>query len=533
MVAHKLDVNLFNGVKFRMMESLQNAVHDCVVHAVNTLDEEISRLQRDHEQEIADLQQQLKIMSECQATLRRESQIVAKGAGGGLSAASTETVHASNGSAGKGSALHQAIHEARENANTSPERLYCSNVHSRALSRTPSKNFTLVMTPVSSQTCSSSSCSNNIDGESAEGLRLSEVDTPQPPPSTISEAVVQESPSGFTAAVHREVTPPRASCASRGSKAAHGGVGLEQAACNGQVEHSSTVDKTPPGKTESLASPLPADPPVLGTPRSHTRSSLDDVKGCSSSVKYTTIRDKSPTVLEPDTIEILRAALMETPDDANSCTPKTSKGSLTLPAAVQGRNHGTTGESNGPMLQGSPLVPLVFDTPRGGSTTPRQPARSPKLGHIFSTPAGPATSAQAAASTQDAQDNTASPARPNSELKSRRLSWPSSSPRNPVRATRTKEASEGDDSTMANLGTNIADASEQAQGPGSSKFQPMAPVNPAASPKVMAEVDQEGGPIDGSSLHGVASPLRRRWLGVLSGRPTTSAVTPKPPAQRL
>merc|ERR1711865_1035517 len=80
---------------------------------------------------------------------------------------------------------------------------------------------------------------------------------------------------------------------------------------------------------------------------------------------------------------------------------------------------------------------------------------------------------------------------------------------------------------------------------GASKLQPVPPLAPLApitpaepatpvvTPKTMTEVEHEGAAVDTPGIHGVASPLRRRFFSVLGGAPSTSAVAPKPPAQRL
>jgi len=257
--------------------------------------------------------------------------------------------------------------------------------------------------------------------------------------------------------------------------------------------------------------------------------------------QVTPIQEHSPTALEPDTIDVLRAALV----DDLSGTPQSKRASVTLPpASMHGRN--VVSSPDMPTPQGSPPSRLSFETPRGATTTPLNPVRTPKLSNIFSTPASTGTSMQASTSAQDAQCPTPSPSPPSqrSEVKSRRLSWPST-PRNPVRAivARVRDASahsEGDDGASTSQGIVNAvtaevscDAAEHDAG--TAKLQPVAvPLTPAApkTAKTMPKLPREGGLLDGSgaAVHGVASPLRRRWLGVLG---STSSVTPNPPTPRV
>jgi len=371
-------------------------------------------------------------------------------------------------------------------------------------------------------------------------------------PVNASKVLAPASPSNDRTVLLTEVTPPRAPPAAEKSKY---GRPLQT------VEQVSTADKPATERDDCFAMPLPLPlEQVLGPPREHGRSSLhakqaaDDAK--TWVVKPVSMQDDSPTVLEPDTIEVLRAALMgelnDTGNDEVSIvenSPKPSRTVMLPPAAMQGKNVPASCDSNGPTPQGSPLVRVAFETPRGSS--PVKAVRTPKLGNIFHTPreAGTATPQ---ASAQDAVLPQASPPRQSPEPKNRRLSWPSSV-RSPVRAIvgRAREVSMGsDDGVVANGASShnaVAETASATSEPesGVSKLQPvlplapLAPIAPAESatpvvtPKTVTEVEHEGGAVDTPGIHGVASPLRRRFFSVLGGAPSTSAVAPKPPAQRL
>jgi len=102
-------------------------------------------------------------------------------------------------------------------------------------------------------------------------------------------------------------------------------------------------------------------------------------------------------------------------------------------------------------------------------------------------------------------------------MKSRRLSWPIS-PKNRAAVGKTKESNNLEDEDNANDG-------------GQSAARFLAVAQPAAaSPKDQTEVDRERGSLDQPAVQVVASPLRRRWLGVFNavGGSTSAAVT-RPP----
>jgi len=409
----------------------------------------------------------------------------------------------------------------------------------------PSRQFTLIMTPASSQTCSSSPSS--ASPSSGHGASSPSAEHPQ---STGSGG--PESPPKKRTAVIAEITRRRAPSISKPGRP------LTSLSCAGPLEKGHPIDLTPPGKNECMvAPPVPVDT-LAGTPRDHVRSSLpakptiDDKKSLASersdslSHKVVFKQEDSPTALEPDTIEILRAALMNDLDlnlSGDGCVPKPSRGAVSLPpAAVQGRNAGNSSDSNLPTPHGSPLLPTpqgsplvrhAFETtPRGSS--PRQPVRARRLSQIFNSMTDAGTSAQVpTAAAQDTQGPIASPSRPNSELKnqSRRLSWPARAV--VLEVGRVRDSPVADDGATPTYGGVTAGFGMTPCEKGASKLQPVVPLSPAEPPKTMSETENEGGLGDGATLHGIASPLRRRWLGVPGSGSSASALTPKLSAQRL
>mmetsp|Transcript_96177 Transcript_96177/g.152129 ORF Transcript_96177/g.152129 Transcript_96177/m.152129 type:complete len:522 (+) Transcript_96177:100-1665(+) len=495
-----------DGVYDEFMLALQCATRDCIDSAAKQFEDEFSLLQKKHKEEVESLRVELQELSARHQVLvyrhAKYEQQEAKEESASKESTSDQTPakiccvgkEVDDRTAAQSSAPQDKVkRESMPNAS-------CEGDVSPA-------QISILMTPNSCSTSSASQQSADKSGTIGNFVNAS----PQALPSTHHDG------------------PPLAQACGNACEAPHDRSSKNKNSCQQTKDFVDSVspkvakeeNKTPSNldapadmsMKASLPLPIQPTPPTPHHNQTSRKAKCDSNALSTHELAHTrTLKTfhESDEGLEPDTIEVLRAALV---DDSlvEGCTPKMNKGTVMLPpAAVHGRSNAT--ENGFPTPQSSPLARLAFETPRGSS--PRQPVRTPRLSHIFSTPGA---GSQTPASANDTLGCIASPPSKPCEMKSRRLSWPIS-PKIRAAVGKMKESNNLEDEDNANDG-------------GQSAARFLAVAQPAAaSPKDQTEVDRERGSLDPPAVQVVASPLRRRWLGVFNAvGGSTSAAVARPP----